>query len=109
MRVVAGEFRGRKLTAPAGGATRPTTDRVREAIFNALNSLDVIVDATVADLYAGSGALGFEALSRGAGHCTFVEAATDQMGESRIDRNVKRYFVTLHRKSEPSHALEAAY
>jgi hypothetical protein len=43
------------------------------------------------------------------GHYTFVEAATDQMGESRIDRNVKRYFVTLHRKSEPSHALEAAY
>ena len=43
------------------------------------------------------------------GHYTFVEAATDQMGESRIDRNVKRYFVTLHRKTEPSHALEAAY
>lgn len=43
------------------------------------------------------------------GHYTFVEAVTDQMGESRIDRNVKRFFVTLHRKSEPSHALEAAY
>jgi len=43
------------------------------------------------------------------GHYTFVEAATDQMGESRIDRNVKRFFVTLHRKTEPSHALEAAY
>ena len=43
------------------------------------------------------------------GHYTFVEATTDQMGESRIDRNVKRFFVTLHRKSEPSHALEAAY
>ena len=43
------------------------------------------------------------------GHYTFVEAATDQMGESRIDRNVKRYFVTLHRKAEPSNALEAAY
>lgn len=43
------------------------------------------------------------------GHYTFVEATTDQMGESRIDRNVKRFFVTLHRKTEPSHALEAAY
>lgn len=43
------------------------------------------------------------------GHYTFVEAATDQMGESRIDRNVKRFFVTLHRKAEPTHALEAAY
>ena len=57
----------------AGGTTRPTTDRVREAVFNALGSLDVVVDARVADLYAGSGALGFEALSRGAVHCTFVE------------------------------------
>jgi hypothetical protein len=43
------------------------------------------------------------------GHYTFVEAVTDQMGESRIDRNVKRFFVTLHRKAEPTHALEAAY
>ena len=66
MRVVAGEFRGRRLTAPAGGPTRPTTDRVREAVFNALTSLDLVVGATVADLYAGSGALGLEALSRGA-------------------------------------------
>ena len=73
MRVVAGELRGRKLAAPADGVTRPTTDKVREAVFNALTSLDVIVDARVADLYAGSGALGIEALSRGAEHCTFVE------------------------------------
>jgi len=73
VRVVAGEFRGRRLTAPTTSATRPTTDRVREATFNALVSLDVVVEATVADLYAGSGALGIEALSRGARHCTFVE------------------------------------
>jgi 16S rRNA (guanine966-N2)-methyltransferase len=73
MRVVAGQFRGRKLIAPADGTTRPTTDKVREAVFNALTSLDAIVDARVADLYAGSGALGIEALSRGAAHCTFVE------------------------------------
>jgi len=59
--------------APEGVATRPTTDKVREAVFNALGSLDVLRGALVADLYAGSGALGIEALSRGAEHCTFVE------------------------------------
>ncbi len=75
MRVVAGELRGRRLAAPADGSIRPTTDKVREAIFNALASLDVVVDARVADLYAGTGALGIEALSRGAAHCTFVERA----------------------------------
>jgi 16S rRNA (guanine966-N2)-methyltransferase len=75
MRIVAGELRGRRLAAPADGSIRPTTDKVREAIFNALASLDVIVDARVADLYAGTGALGIEALSRGAAHCTFVERA----------------------------------
>lgn len=73
MRVVAGELRGRRLAAPSADITRPTTDKVREAVFNALASLDVVVDARVADLYAGSGALGIEALSRGAAHCTFVE------------------------------------
>jgi 16S rRNA (guanine966-N2)-methyltransferase len=73
MRIVAGDLRGRKLVAPDARTTRPTTDKVREAVFNALASLDVIVDARVVDLYAGSGALGIEALSRGAAHCTFVE------------------------------------
>lgn len=73
MRVVAGQLRGRRIEAPPGGSTRPTTDKVREAVFNALGSLDLIADARVADLYAGSGALGIEALSRGAHHCTFVE------------------------------------
>ena len=73
MRVVAGELRGRRIAAPPGLDTRPTTDKVREAVFNALGSLDLVRDATVADLFAGSGALGIEALSRGAAHCTFVE------------------------------------
>lgn len=73
MRVVAGELRGRRIEAPTGLGTRPTTDMVREAVFNALNSLGLIRDAAVADLYAGSGSLGIEALSRGAAHCTFVE------------------------------------
>ena len=73
MRVIAGELRGRRLVAPTGSTTRPTSDRVREATFNALTSLDVLEDAQVLDLFAGSGALGIEALSRGARHCTFVE------------------------------------
>lgn len=99
MRVVAGSARGRKLTAPAGDAVRPTTDRVREAVFNALGSLGAIHDAEVLDLFAGSGAMGIEALSRGAGHCTFVDsshealrairdnvAACDLVGRSTIKR-----------------------
>lgn len=73
MRVVAGELRGRRIEAPPGNDTRPSTDKVREAVFNALGSLDLVRDARVADLWAGSGALGIEALSRGAAHCTFVE------------------------------------
>jgi 16S rRNA (guanine966-N2)-methyltransferase len=75
MRVVAGSARGRRLEAPAGRDTRPTADRVREAVFNALGSLDAVDGASVVDLFAGSGALGIEALSRGAAHCVFVESS----------------------------------
>jgi len=85
MRIVAGELRGRRLVAPRRAATRPTTDRVREAVFNALGSLGVVDGALVVDLYAGSGALGFEALSRGAEHCTFVER--DRAALSAIEAN----------------------
>lgn len=73
MRVVAGTLGGRRIIAPSGSDTRPTTDKVREATFNALGSMDLLVDARVADLFAGSGALGIEALSRGAADCVFVE------------------------------------
>lgn len=74
MRIVAGEWRGRKLIAPKGEATRPTADRTRETLFNMLASrLGSFNDLKVADLFAGSGALGIEALSRGAAHCLFVE------------------------------------
>lgn len=73
MRVVAGTAGGRALLAPEGTNTRPTSDRVRESIFNMLFSLGATEDANVLDLYAGSGALGIEALSRGASTCTFVE------------------------------------
>ncbi len=73
MRVVAGEARGRTLVAPDGSGTRPTSDRVRESIFNMLFSLQATEGAAVLDLYAGCGALGIEALSRGAESCVFVE------------------------------------
>jgi 16S rRNA (guanine966-N2)-methyltransferase len=72
MRIVAGRFRGRRLAAPAGSATRPTSDRVREALFQRLGPLD---GARVLDLFAGSGALALEALSRGAAHATLVDSA----------------------------------
>ncbi|CAN5576119.1 16S rRNA (guanine(966)-N(2))-methyltransferase RsmD [soil metagenome] len=73
MRVIAGTARGRRLSAPAGTDVRPTSDRVREAVFNALGSLGAVDGARALDLFAGSGALGIEALSRGAAHVTFVE------------------------------------
>lgn len=73
MRVVAGTARGRRLEAPDGRGVRPTGDRVREALFNRLGSWDVVVGAVVVDLFAGTGALGIEAWSRGAAAVTFVE------------------------------------
>ncbi len=73
IRVVSGEFGGRKLKVPDGMSTRPTTDKVRQAVFNSLDSAGLIVGAAIADLFAGSGALGIEALSRGAESCVFVE------------------------------------
>ena len=75
MRIVAGSLRGRKLSTLTGTDVRPTGDRVREAVFNALGSMGVIEDATVLDLFAGSGALGLEAISRGAKHVTFVDSS----------------------------------
>jgi 16S rRNA (guanine966-N2)-methyltransferase len=74
VRVVAGVAGGRTLVAPAGRTTRPTSDRVREAVFSTLTSLEAVEGADVADLFCGSGALGIEALSRGARHVTFVDS-----------------------------------
>lgn len=75
---MAGEFKGRRLRAPKSGDTRPTSDRVREAIFNALTSeVGAFEGLAVVDLFAGSGAMGIEALSRGAGHATFVDRSYD--------------------------------
>lgn len=73
-RIVAGALGGRRLATPPGRGTRPTADRVREALFNSLGTLLELTGARVADLYAGSGAVGFEALSRGCGYVLFAES-----------------------------------
>ncbi|MDQ3677693.1 MAG: 16S rRNA (guanine(966)-N(2))-methyltransferase RsmD [Actinomycetota bacterium] len=71
MRIVAGRYGGRRLVAPPGSATRPTSDRVREALFSVLGA--AVQDARVLDLFAGSGALGLESLSRGAASAVFID------------------------------------
>jgi len=87
MRVVAGSLRGRPIVAPEGEGTRPTTDRAREATFNSLVSLGAVEDAKVVDLFAGSGAMGIEALSRGAASCAFLER--DRKALDSIRHNIK--------------------
>jgi 16S rRNA (guanine966-N2)-methyltransferase len=87
VRVVGGSARGRTLVAPPGERTRPTSDRVREAIFNALWSRGALDGGRVLDLFAGSGALGIEALSRGATHATFVDA--DRAARQAVRRNLE--------------------
>ena len=89
MRIIAGEWRGRPLDAPSGQGTRPTADRVRETLFSMLTSrLGTFEGLRVADLFAGSGALGLEALSRGAAFATFIE--TDRGAAAMIRRNAER-------------------
>ncbi len=89
MRIIAGAWRGRPLLAPPGRATRPTSDRAREGLFSMLASrLGSFEDLHVADLFAGTGALGLEALSRGAAYCTFVES--DRAAIEILRRNVER-------------------
>jgi 16S rRNA (guanine966-N2)-methyltransferase len=88
MRIIAGEWRGRKLVTPEGLVTRPTADRVREALFSMLSSrLGTFEELRVADLYAGSGALGLEALSRGAAFAYFVDQ--DSRAASAIRANAE--------------------
>lgn len=86
MRVIGGTLRGRKLSAPRGHGTRPTADRVRESLFNVL--APTVADAAVLDLFAGSGALGIEALSRGARFAVFVES--DAGACAVLRQNVER-------------------
>jgi 16S rRNA (guanine966-N2)-methyltransferase len=89
MRIIAGTHRGHTIHAPPGLGTRPTSDRVRESIFNIVGPLD---GAEVLDLYAGSGAMGLEALSRGAAHATFVERDGDAV--RTIERNLDKLRLT---------------
>jgi len=74
MRIVSGKFKRRLMSSPKGNVTRPTTDRVRESLFNLLYSLGGVDDKRILDMFAGTGALGLEALSRGASSVTFVES-----------------------------------
>lgn len=89
MRIIAGQWRSRPLVAPKGDTTRPTADRTRETLFSMLNSrLGSFEDLRVLDLFAGSGALGLEALSRGAAHCTFVEQ--DRAALDALETNIAK-------------------
>src|ERR671923_2653732 len=85
MRIIAGSRKGHRIHAPRGRDTRPTSDRVRENVFNILGPVD---GASVLDLYAGSGAMGLEALSRGAERAVFVE--NDRDAVRTIERNVDK-------------------
>jgi 16S rRNA (guanine966-N2)-methyltransferase len=92
MRIVGGQFRGRPLAAPDDGHIRPTSDRVREAVFNILAhaAADFSFDGVrVLDLFAGTGALGIEALSRGASYCLFVEE--DAEARALVRRNIEAF------------------
>lgn len=103
MRIIGGKFSGRRIIAPKGMTSRPTTDRTREALFNILASRPDVSfpDARVIDLFAGSGALGFEALSRGAEWCLFVE--TDPAARGAIRDNIEALSLfgatRIHRRS----------
>ena len=104
MRIVSGDFRGKALITPTGDNTRPTSDRARQAIFNILEHApwsDGVRDGRVIDLFAGSGALGFEAISRGASFCLFVE--TDEAARGAIRDNVDAMHLfgrtRVHRRS----------
>ena len=89
MRIIAGEWGGRAIEAPPGDSTRPTSDRAREGLFSMLASrLGGFEGLQVADLFAGTGALGLEALSRGAAHCTFVEQ--DRAALDTLKRNIAK-------------------
>jgi 16S rRNA (guanine966-N2)-methyltransferase len=105
VRVVAGLYGGRRLVAPPGDATRPTSDRVREALFSVLGA--AVRDARVLDLYAGSGALGIEALSRGAAAAVFVDRAPAAIKAIRANLDALGIDAPVHRMQARA-ALRAA-
>lgn len=95
MRIVAGQWRGRRIVAPQGESTRPTADRTRETLFSMLVSrLGSFEDLAIADLFAGSGALGLEALSRGAATCVFVEQ------DAAAIRALRQNIAALHAQAQ---------
>jgi 16S rRNA (guanine966-N2)-methyltransferase len=106
MRVISGQWRGRPLAAPAGRGTRPTSDRTREGLFSMLSSrIGSFEGLNVADLFAGTGALGIEALSRGAAHCLFVEK--DREALDILRSNLARVGATARAEVRGGHAEQA--
>jgi 16S rRNA (guanine966-N2)-methyltransferase len=104
LRIIAGEWRGRKLKTPAGDTTRPTADRTRETLFSMLTSrLGSFEELSVLDLFAGSGALGIEALSRGAAKCVFVEQ--DRAAIDVLRANIRSLEAEDRAEIRPSSAL----
>jgi 16S rRNA (guanine966-N2)-methyltransferase len=101
MRIVAGEFRGRQLKSPAWEGLRPTSDRLRETLFNILGPS--VRGARVLDGFAGTGAIGIEALSRGASHVTFIE--NDSRAVTLIEANLASLGLGRHGPREGSHAI----
>jgi 16S rRNA (guanine966-N2)-methyltransferase len=91
MRIIGGQLRGRPLKSPKNALTRPTPARVREALFSALEARDAVRDAAVLDLFAGTGALGFEALSRGAHHAVWVEQSPQMAAQ--IEQTAREFKV----------------
>ncbi len=91
MRIISGTARGRKLITPDGDAIRPTSDKVRGAIFNSLLSKIDVRDAVVIDCFCGSGALGLEALSRGAAHCMFIDNSRVSLDLAKENAKVLKF------------------
>ena len=113
MRIVSGALRGRNIATPPGQGTRPTSDRARQAVFNILEHAawaPELQGLRVIDLFAGSGALGFEAISRGAGFCLFVE--TDEAARGAIRENIDAYGLfgatRIHRRDATDLGLKPA-
>jgi 16S rRNA (guanine966-N2)-methyltransferase len=110
LRVIAGELKGRKLKAPTWDGLRPTSDQLRETLFNVVAAR--VPGARVLDLYAGTGAIGIEALSRGAAHVTFID--TDRRAIQLIEQNLRhcgvkdRYAIIRTPQSLPAESFELA-
>jgi 16S rRNA (guanine966-N2)-methyltransferase len=94
MRIITGKYRGRRLKTPKNSAIRPTTDKIRSAVFNVLNSRGVIHNALVLDVFCGTGALGLEALSRGAAQCIFVDRTRESLALAQ--ENARNFDVPPH-------------